>query len=139
MASATSTPEPAKPALASPAPANTPALSSAPPADTSIETPEATLGGQAWLKQLDAGSFIVQHGTANTYQSMLDIQRKYPSLKDAHIVAAYRPGEKLAHFVMVTGPFTDVSQGYEAAKRPGSPRSWVRPTRSLQVQLKNPA
>ncbi|MEK7344258.1 MAG: hypothetical protein AAB176_01065 [Pseudomonadota bacterium] len=108
------------------------------PAESAIEVPEGTQEGQAWLRKLDANSFLLQHGTANSYEKVLDIQRKHPALKQAQIVAAYRPGEKLAHFVIVSGPFSDVGQGYEASKRPGIPRSWVRTTRSLQEQLKSP-
>lgn len=134
-------PAPTSPALVNPTAATAPisnAGRNAQVLDSPIETPDASVDAQTWLKKLDSGSFLLQHATANTYQSLLDIQRKYPALKDAQIVAAYRPGEKLAHFVMVSGPFSEVTQGYEAAKRPGIPRSWVRPTRSLQAQLKNP-
>ena len=108
------------------------------PTESAIEAPEATLDAQAWIKKLDAGSFLLQHGTSNSYEKVLDIQRKFPGFKQAQIVAAYRPGEKLAHFVIVSGPFSEVGQGYEASKRPGIPKSWVRPTRSLQDQLKSP-
>jgi hypothetical protein len=114
------------------------ALMAVTPPAFAIEVPEATLSGQAWLKQLDANSFLLQHGTASSYEKVLDIQRKHPGLKDAHIVAAYRPGEKLAHFVIVSGPFSELNQGYEASKRPGIPKSWVRPTRGLQELLKSP-
>ena len=123
------TPEQAPPA---------PALMAQTPAETAIEAPEATQEAQAWLKKLEANSFLLQHGTSNSYEKVLDIQRKYPALKQAQIVAAYRPGEKLAHFVIVSGPYSELAQGYEASKRPGIPRSWVRPTRSLQEQLKSP-
>jgi len=108
------------------------------PPETAIEAPEATLQAQAWLKQLDPSSFLLQHGTASSYEKVLDIQRKHPAIKDAKIIAAYHPGEKLAHFVLVSGPFNELSQGYEASKRPGIPRSWVRPTRGLQALLKSP-
>ena len=116
----------------------TPALMAKTPAESAIEAPEGTQEGQAWLRKLDANSFLLQHGTSNSCEKVLDIQRKHPALKNAQIVAAYRPGEKLAHFVIVSGPFSEVGQGYEASKRPGIPRSWVRPTRSLQEQLKSP-
>jgi hypothetical protein len=108
------------------------------PAEPLIETPEGTLQGQAWLRKLDANSFLLQHGTASSYAKVLDIQRRHPPLKDAQIIAAYRPGEKLAHFVIVSGPYGNLGEGYEASKRPGIPRSWVRPTRGLQEQLKSP-
>lgn len=109
------------------------------PVETAIETPEGTLKGQEWLRKLDANTFLLQHGTASSYAKVLDIQRRHPPLKDAQIIAAYRPGEKLAHFVIVSGPYNNVGQGYEASKQPGIPRSWVRPTRGLQEQLKSPA
>jgi hypothetical protein len=108
------------------------------PAEPEIETPEGTLQGQAWLRKLDANSFLLQHGTDSSYAKVLEIQRRHPPLKDAQIIAAYRPGEKLAHFVIVSGPYSNVGQGYEASKQPGIPRSWVRPTRGLQEQLKSP-
>jgi hypothetical protein len=108
------------------------------PAEPVIETPEGTLQGQAWLRKLDANSFLLQHGSASSYAKVLDIQRRHPPLKDAQIIAAYRPGEKLAHFVIVSGPYSNLGEGYEASKRPGIPRSWVRPTRGLQEQLKSP-
>ena len=120
--------------VAQPAPA---AMATTPP-EPAIETPEGTLQGQAWLRKLDANSFLLQHGTASSYAKVLDIQRRHPPLKDAQIIAAYRPGEKLAHFVIVSGPYSNLGQGYEASKRPGIPRSWVRPTRGLQEQLKSP-
>jgi hypothetical protein len=115
-----------------------PAAMATTPVETPIETPEGTLQGQAWLRKLDANSFLLQYGTANSYAKVLEIQRRHPPLKDAQIIAAYRPGEKLAHFVIVSGPYQNVGQGYEASKRPGIPRSWVRPTRGLQEQLKSP-
>jgi len=107
-------------------------------AEMAIETPEGTLKGHEWLRKLDANTFLLQHGTASSYAKVLEIQRRHPPLKDAQIIAAYRPGEKLAHFVIVSGPYSNVGQGYEASKRPGIPRSWVRPTRGLQEQLKSP-
>ena len=95
---------------------------------------------QAWVKTLDPNSFLIQYGTSNTYEKIIEIKRKFPELKQSQIVAAYRPGEKLAHFVLVSGPYNQVTQGYEAAKRPGIPSgSWVRSTRNLQDQLKAPA
>lgn len=140
-ASASSAPEspttnasPAQAPIAQSAPA---AMATTPP-EPAIETPEGTLQGQAWLRKLDANSFLLQHGTATSYAKVLDIQRSHPPLKDAQIIAAYRPGEKLAHFVIVSGPYSNLGQGYEASKRPGIPRSWVRPTRGLQEQLKSP-
>jgi len=110
------------------------------PTEPAIEAPEAAMQAQAWVKSLDPNSFLIQYGTSNTYEKIIEIKRKFPELKQSQIVAAYRPGEKLAHFVLVSGPYNAVTQGYEAAKRPGIPSgSWVRSTRNLQDQLKAPA
>ncbi|MEY3613221.1 MAG: hypothetical protein RJB14_2943 [Pseudomonadota bacterium] len=104
-----------------------------------IEAPDAAIEAQAWIRAMDPNSFLIQYGTSTTYEKGLDIQRKFPELKQSRIVAAYRPGEKLAHFVIVSGPYNPVTQAYEAAKRPGLPSgSWVRSTRNLQDQLKSP-
>jgi septal ring-binding cell division protein DamX len=109
------------------------------PAELATEAPEAPLQAQSWVKQLDPDSFLIQHGTANTYEKVQEIQRRFPALKDAQIVAAYRPGEKLAHFVIVSGPYSPINKAYDAAKRSGIPNnSWVRGTRNLQDQLKAP-
>lgn len=108
--------------------------------EPAIEAPEAAMQAQAWVKSLEPNSFLIQYGTSNTYEKIIEIKRKFPELKQSQIVAAYRPGEKLAHFVIVSGPYNAVTQGYEAAKRPGIPAgSWVRSTRNLQDQLKAPA
>lgn len=123
---------------APPASAQAPALMATSPPEPPIETPEGTLKGRTWLIKLDPNSFLLQHGTASTYAKVLAIQARHPPLKDAQIIAAYRPGEKLAHFVIVSGPYRNLGAGYEASKQPGIPRSWVRPTRGLQEQLKSP-
>ena len=121
----------------SPAQAKAPAAPMAiTPAEPAIEAPEASQDGIAWVQKLDRGSFLLQHGTTNSYAKILEIQGKFAGLKEARIVAAYRPGEKLAHFVIVTGPFEKLTQGYEASKQTDIPKSWVRTTASLQDQLK---
>lgn len=129
-------------AQAAAAPVATPAALPAVQARTepAIEAPEAAMQAQAWVKSLDPNSFLIQYGTSNTYEKIIEIKRKFPELKQSQIVAAYRPGEKLAHFVLVSGPYNQVTQAYDAAKRPGiPPGSWVRSTRNLQDQLKAPA
>lgn len=130
-----------KPEIASQAPTISPTASMAKtPAESAIEAPEGTLQAQTWVKQLDPNSFLIQHGTANTYEKILEIQRRFAALKDAQIVAAYRPGEKLAHFVIVSGPYSPINQAYDAAKRSGIPKnSWVRGALNLQAQLKAPS
>jgi hypothetical protein len=103
------------------------------------EAPDPAVAAQDWVRSLDPQGFLVQHGTNSTYASALTFKNKFAGLKQAEIVAAYRPGETLAHFVIVSGPYSEVTQGYDAAKRRDIPgNSWVRATRTLQAQLKAP-
>ena len=109
------------------------------PKATVTEAPDPAVQAQNWVRSLDPLSFLLQHGTTNTYENAVILKNKYPGLKQAEIVAAYRPGESLAHFVVVSGPYNQVGQGYEAAKRRDIPgNTWVRSTRTLQEQLKAP-
>lgn len=108
--------------------------------EPTIEAPDAAMQAQAWVRGMDPNSFLIQYGTSTTYEKGLDLLRKFPELKDSRIVAAYRPGEKLAHFVIVSGPYNPVTQAYDAAKRSGLPQgTWVRSTRNLLDQLKAPS
>lgn len=108
-------------------------------AEPSIDAPDAPIQAQTWVRAMDPNSFLIQYGTSTTYEKGIDIVRKFPELKESRIVAAYRPGEKLAHFVIVSGPYNPVTQAYDAAKRPGLPQgTWVRSTRNLLDQLKSP-
>lgn len=106
-----------------------------------IEAPEAAERAQTWVQGMDPQSFLLQYGTASTYAKALEIQRRFAPLQNSRIVADYRPGEKLAQFVIVAGPFAQVNDAYVASRQPNIPNgTWVRSTRSLQSQLQiNPA
>lgn len=114
----------------------TPMVSAATPATPSTDSPQDTLRAQTWVKGMDPQSFLLQYGTANTYSKALDIQRRLPAQQASDIVAAYKPGEKLAQFVVVAGPYALVNDAYIAARQPNMPNgTWVRSTRNLQSQL----
>jgi len=140
--SATAQPPVVATAKASPQGTQTPvtSVSAAPPAPTPIDVPDPAAAAQAWVRNLPPLSFLIQHGTMPTYEKAQQMQKSYASLRDAHIVAAYRPGEKLAHFVVVSGPYEPVGKAYERISRKDLPTtSWVRSTQSLQQQLAAPA
>lgn len=138
-ASAPTAPENNAPKADALSPAAPPAPQAQTRTEPSIEAPDAAMQAQAWVRAMDPNSFLIQYGTSTTYEKGLDILRKFPELKNSRIVAAYRPGEKLAHFVIVSGPYSPVTQAYDAAKRPGLPQgTWVRSTRNLLDQLKAP-
>lgn len=90
-----------------------------------------------WIKDLDPQSFLLQYGTAKTYDKAVELLKSLPDVKNTAIVEAFHTGESVAHFVIVSGPYAQVNDGYVAARKPGIPNgSWVRSTRSLQTQIK---
>ena len=92
------------------------------------------------MRSLPNDSFLIQHGLMATYEKAEQMQKAYGSLKEARIVAAYRPGESLAHFVVVSGPYPSAGKAYERIGRKDLPNtSWVRTTTSLQQQVSTPA
>jgi hypothetical protein len=86
---------------------------------------------------MDPQSFLVQYGTSKTYDKALELLKSLTDIKTIAIVEAYHTGDSVAHFVIVSGPYAQVNDGLVAARKPGIPNgSWVRPTRSLQTQIK---
>ena len=96
-ANAAATAQPAKPAAALPAKA---AL-----AAEAIEAPAEAMAAQAWLKPMPAGTYVVQHAAMPTYEAAQQWQKSQAALSAARIVAVYRPNQKMAYFVVVSGPF----------------------------------
>jgi hypothetical protein len=92
---------------------------------------------QTWVKDLDPQSFLLQYGTAKTFDKALELLKSLSDIKNIAIVEAYHTGDSVAHFVIVSGPYAQVNEGLVAARKPGIPKgSWVRSTRSLQTQIK---
>lgn len=121
------------PPLASPVAAVTAASEPTP------EVPDESQLTQAWVRGLPASSFLIQHGSVATYEKAIEVKKGVPAQGQARIVAAYRPGESLAHFVIVSGPFDTLGKAYESLKRrEATKNSWVRATRTLQDQINGP-
>jgi cell division septation protein DedD len=126
---------------AAPQPAPSPAGQTSPA--TTVPSPQPAINAsdirqtQTWIKGLDPQSFLLQYGTAKTYDKALDLLKGLSDIKNTAIVEAYHAGDSVAHFVIVSGPYAQVNDGLVAARKPGIPNgSWVRPTRSLQTQIK---
>ena len=129
---------PAKPGTAAkPAKPATAVAPSATAADSvAVEPPAEALAGQAWLKPMPAGTFVVQHAAMPSYQAAQDWQKSIPALSSARIVALYRPNQKMAYFVVVSGPFANRVLATEAAQARGAEAAaWVRSARSLREQF----
>lgn len=109
---------------------------SAPMPVATSDVPDPAADAQAWVRAIPAQNFLIQHGTMASYDKARQMLTSYASLREGRIVAAYRPGEKLAHFAVVSGPYDNAGKAYERLARKDMPgTSWVRPVQSLQQQL----
>lgn len=118
--------------------AQTPVVSAkaAPETPPPTDVPDPAAEAQAWLRAMPPQQFVIQHGAMATYDKAQQMIKSYPSLREARVVAAYRPGEKLAYFVVISGPYEAAGKAYERFARKDLPNtSWVRTAQSLQVQL----
>lgn len=107
--------------------------------EPAAEAPDESVQMQAWARTLPPSSFLIQHGSVDTYAKALEIKKSVPERGKPKIVAAHRAGEDLAHFVIVSGPFANLGQAYDSIKqREATKNSWVRATRTLQQQLNGP-
>lgn len=101
-----------------------------------IELPDAAMQGQDWLRNQTPYHFLIQHGAVPTFEKAQQLLKPYANLRNAQIVAAYRPGEKQAYFAIVSGPYDNSGPAYERiARKDLPPNSWVRTVQSLQQQL----
>ena len=129
-------PLPAASPTVSTAPVPSPVATTSAASEPEAEVPDESQQSQAWVRGLPPGSFLVQHGSVSTYEKALEIKKLVPKQGKARIVAAYRPGEELAHFVIVSGPFDSLGLAYDSMKRREATKtSWVRATRTLQQQI----
>jgi hypothetical protein len=127
-ANAAATAQPAKPAAALPAKA---AL-----AAEAIEAPAEAMAAQAWLKPMPAGTYLVQHAAMPTYEAAQQWQKSQAALSAARIVAVYRPNQKMAYFVVVSGPFATRELAFNFTRSRGVPAdTWVRTAASLREQF----
>jgi len=145
VASAESSAQPAAPVA--PKLADTPATAKAaksapaipvkvPVTAEAIEAPAEALAAQAWLKSMPAGTNVVQHAAMPTYDAALQWQKSQAALSAARIVAVYRPNQKMAYFVVVSGPFATRELAFDFTRSRGVPAdTWVRTAASLREQF----
>jgi len=101
-----------------------------------IEPAAEALDEQAWISAMPAGAFVVQHAAMPTFQAAAAWKKGVPALADARIVAVYRLREKLAYFVVISGPFSTRAQANESNAVRGKPAgAWVRTARSIRDQF----
>ncbi len=125
---AAATAQPAKPAAALPAKVAA--------ASEAIEAPAEAIAAQAWLKPMPAGTYVVQHAAMPTYEAAQQWQKSQAALSAARIVAVYRPNQKMAYFVVVSGPFATRELAFNFTRSRGVPAdTWVRTAASLREQF----
>lgn len=113
----------------------TPAATSS-PSTVETELPESTAQAQRWARSLNGKAFLVQHGSRSSFEAAVQLKNSHPVLDEARIVAFYRPGESLARFAVITGPYPSADAAAAMARRSDVPRtSWVRVAQDLQSQL----
>ena len=94
------------------------------------------MAAQAWLKPMPAGTYVVQHAAMPTYDAALQWQKSQAALSAARIVAVYRPNQKMAYFVVVSGPFATRELAFNFTRNRGVPaETWVRTASSLREQF----
>lgn len=130
----------AAPSAPVPQPAEvSPVVQAAAASEPTPEVPDESQQTQAWVRGLPSDSFLIQHASVMTYEKAVAVNKTLPEQANAKIVAAYRPGDALAHFVVVSGPFDSLGKAYESLKRKeGTKNSWVRATKTLQAQVSGP-
>jgi len=108
----------------------------APPVVSIIEPAAEALENQSWVNAMPTDAFVVQYAAMPTFQAAVDWKKGVPALSDARTVAAYRPRENLAYFVVVAGPFPSRALATQAGNARGKPGgAWVRTARSLREQF----
>ncbi len=101
---------------------------------------EATISqnqaGQAWVRQMPAGTFLVQHTIFPTYAEANSWLQAHPTLRRARIVANYLPNLPTLQYSVVSGPFSSLGDASAYADSPGVPKDpQIRSARFMKEQF----
>ena len=92
--------------------------------------------GQAWVRQMPAGTFLVQHTIVPSYAEANAYMQAHPNLKRARIVANYLPNQAALQFSVVSGPFGSLSDASAYADSQGVPKDpQIRSARFMKEQF----
>ena len=101
-----------------------------------ITSPAQAQAGQAWVRQMPAGTFLVQHTIVPSFSEATLWMQAHNNLRRARIVATYINGQAALQFAVVTGPFGSLAEANNFAASPGVPRDpQIRSARSLKDHL----
>jgi hypothetical protein len=92
--------------------------------------------GQAWVRQMPAGTFLVQHTIVPSYAEANSWLQAHPNLKRARIVANYLPNLPTLQYSVVSGPFSSLGDASAYADGPGVPKDpQIRSARFMKEQF----
>jgi hypothetical protein len=98
-----------------------------------ITSPAQAQAGQAWVRQMPAGTFLVQHTIVPSFSEATLWMQAHNNLRRARIVATYINGQSALQFAVVSGPFGSLAEANNFASSPGVPRDpQIRSARSLK-------
>ena len=105
------------------------------PIASEIPTPDLQIG-QAWVKKMPRGTFLVQHVALPTIQDALFWIQKHPNLKNSRVVATYLPNQKATQYSIVSGPFPSLFDATTFAESAGIPKDpMIRSARFMKEQF----
>ena len=101
---------------------------------------EATISqnqaGQAWVREMPAGTFLVQHTIVPSYSEANSWLQAHPNLRRARIVANYLPNLPTLQYSVVSGPFSSLGDASAYADSPGVPKDpQIRSARFMKEQF----
>lgn len=100
-----------------------------------IPTPDLQIG-QAWVKKMPRGTFLVQHVALPTIQDALLWIQKHPNLKNSRVVATYLPNQKATQYSIVSGPFPSLFDATTFSESAGIPKDpMIRSARFMKEQF----
>ena len=127
------------PATATSAPISAPHASRSPTAapaneiEEIISAPSQAQVGQAWVRQMPPGTFLVQHTIVPSYGDATVWLQAHANLRRARIVATYLNGQASIQFAVVSGPFASMAEANSFANSGGVPKDpQIRSARSLK-------
>ena len=127
------------PATATSAPISAPHATRSPTAapanevEEIISAPSQAQVGQAWVRQMPPGTFLVQHTIVPSYGDATVWLQAHANLRRARIVATYLNGQASIQFAVVSGPFASMAEANSFANSGGVPKDpQIRSARSLK-------
>jgi hypothetical protein len=95
-----------------------------------------TQQGQAWVKQMPPGTFLVQHVSLPTYEDAVQWLTRHPNLKKARTVITYLPNQSVPQYDVVSGPFASLLDASSFVDNGGIPKDpWIRSARFMKEQF----